>query len=178
MVKAARKKNPSARIEIQSATDFKANSKVDLITCTFDVLNHLENKEKIKTFFKRSFFELQQGGFLIFDSLAPDDINNNWNGYVEVDSWEDLFLIRRGKKLSNGKGILKKQNYFSMNIQKILSNKSLLRYLNRINPGGVYSKSEFNFEESYLMPKSDFPGIFFHLVTLSLDELKDAAIAL
>jgi hypothetical protein len=106
MVKAARKKNPSARIEIQSATDFKANSKVDLITCTFDVLNHLENKEKIKTFFKRSFFELQQGGFLIFDSLAPDDINNNWNGYVEVDSWEDLFLIRRGKKLSNGKGIL------------------------------------------------------------------------
>lgn len=106
MVKAARKKNPSARIGIQSATDFKTNSKVNLITCTFDVLNHLESKEKIKAFFKRSFSELQQGGILIFDSLAPDDINNNWNGYVEVDSWEDLFLIRRGKKLGNGKGTL------------------------------------------------------------------------
>jgi SAM-dependent methyltransferase len=106
MVKAARKKNPSARIEIQSATDFEANSKVSLITCTFDVLNHLENKEKVKDFFKRSFSELQHGGILIFDSLAPDDINNNWNGYVEVDSWENLFLIRRGKRLSNGKGIL------------------------------------------------------------------------
>ena len=106
MVKAAREKNPSSRIEIQSATDFEASSKVNLITCTFDVLNHLENKTKVRTFFKRSFSKLQQGGILIFDSLAPDDINNNWNGYVEVDSWEDLFLIRRGKKISFGKGIL------------------------------------------------------------------------
>jgi 2-polyprenyl-3-methyl-5-hydroxy-6-metoxy-1,4-benzoquinol methylase len=106
MVKAAREKNPSARIEIQSATDFEVNSKVNLITCTFDVLNHLENKKKISTFFKRSFSKLQHGGILIFDSLAPDDINNNWNGYVEVDSWEDLFLIRRGKKISFGKGVL------------------------------------------------------------------------
>lgn len=106
MVKAAREKNPSSRIKIQSATNFEVNSKVDLITCTFDVVNHLENKTKIKTFFKRSFSELQQGGILIFDSLAPDDINNNWNGYVEVDCWEDIFLIRRGKKLGFGKGVL------------------------------------------------------------------------
>lgn len=106
MVKAARKKNPSAQIEIQSATTFKTNSKVDLITCTFDVLNHLENKREIKAFFRRSFSQLEQGGILIFDSLSPDDIDNNWNGYVEVDSWADLFLIRRGKKLGNGKGIL------------------------------------------------------------------------
>ena len=106
MVKAAREKNPSAKIKIQSATEFETDSKVNLITCTFDVLNHLENNTKIKAFFKRSFSELQPGGVLVFDSLAPDDINNNWNRYVEVDSWEDLFLIRRGKKISNGKGIL------------------------------------------------------------------------
>lgn len=106
MVNAARKKNPSAKIDLKSATDFEANLKVNLITCTFDVLNHLESNVKIKNFFKKSFSELQPGGILIFDSLAPDDINNNWNRYVEVDSWEDLFLIRRGQKIGNGKGIL------------------------------------------------------------------------
>lgn len=106
MVMAARKKNPAANIRLQSAIDFSAGKKVNLITCTFDVLNHLDDKSMIRDFFARAFSQLQPGGLLIFDSLSPSDINNNWDRYVEVDSWDDLYLIRKGKKVAPGKGIL------------------------------------------------------------------------
>ncbi len=45
------------------------------------------------------------------------------------------------------------------------------RYVNQINSLGVYSILEQEFDKPFLMQMCEFPGIFMHLVTFSMEEM-------
>ena len=47
------------------------------------------------------------------------------------------------------------------------------RYEKRINPRGVYSINEQDFEKSFEVIRYEYPGIFFHLVTSTMDEMRE-----
>jgi hypothetical protein len=47
------------------------------------------------------------------------------------------------------------------------------RYILNVNPKGIYSISEQSFDIPFEIPISDFPGIFFHLVSYTMDELEN-----
>ena len=118
MVLAARYKNPGCEIEQATVANFKVQQPVKLITCTFDVLNHLSSLTAVNKFFKKSFLSLQLGGILIFDSVTPQDIKCNWPGYIEVDEIDGILLVRTGKSLGPRTGVLKYE-YFVQNKNKL-----------------------------------------------------------
>lgn len=107
MVRAARAKNPGVRVVHAGTADFEPSAAaVDLVTATFDVLNHLPSLAAISSFFRRARRVLRPGGILVFDSVSPDDIDRNWRDYVEVDRIPGVVLIRSGQRLAPGRGTL------------------------------------------------------------------------
>lgn len=65
------------------------------------------------------------------------------------------------------------------NLEKLFSttltiNTPYERYQNKINTDGVYSVSDFIYDENstFTMEKCNYPGIFFHLVTFTIEEMK------
>jgi SAM-dependent methyltransferase len=107
MVRAARGKNPGARVVRAGTGDFRPSAgAVDLITATFDVVNHLPSRIAMRSFFRRARGFLTPGGVLVFDSVTPDDIDRNWRGYVEVDRPRGALLVRTGERLAPDRGAL------------------------------------------------------------------------
>ncbi len=47
------------------------------------------------------------------------------------------------------------------------------RYLNKLNTEGVYSILHQEFDKPFLMQMCEFPGIFMHLVSFTMDEMRE-----
>lgn len=106
MVAFAAAKNQNSHIQLATATNFKLAEPVDLITCTFDVLNHLPSLADVESFFELAFRSLKEGGVLIFDTVTPDDIQRNWPGYAHIESREQEFIAIRGEQTAEHTGRL------------------------------------------------------------------------
>lgn len=106
MVRAACAKNPGATVARAGATDFVPRDRPDLLTATFDVVNHLPSRKAIADFLRRAARSLGPGGTLVFDSITPDDIDRNWHRYVEVDRLPGTVLVRSGRRLGPARGTL------------------------------------------------------------------------
>lgn len=106
MVELARSKNPDAVIHLATATNFSAPPLLDLITSTFDVLNHIPALENVREFFERSSRALAEDGVLIFDTVTPNDIAQNWPRYAHIESRADELIAIRGEKLNGRTGRL------------------------------------------------------------------------
>lgn len=57
----------SIKYEIGDITNFKLDKTFDLITCNYDVINHLQNFAEWKQTFKNSYLHLNPNGIFIFD---------------------------------------------------------------------------------------------------------------
>lgn len=99
MVELARSKNPGAHIDVATATSFKVPCRLDLITSTFDVMNHLPTLNDVREFFERSSAALADDGVLIFDTVTPNDIIQNWPRYAHIESRADELVAIRGEKI-------------------------------------------------------------------------------
>ena len=106
MVRAARAKNPGATVARAGASDFVPRNRPDLLTATFDVVNHLPSRRAIANFLRRAARALGPGGTLVFDSVTPEDIDRNWHRYVEVDRLPGTILVRSGRRLGPARGTL------------------------------------------------------------------------
>ncbi len=111
--RASQKINPQS-ISMSDATNFDIENKVDLITSTFDVLNHLTSLNDVKKFFIRAYEKLDSNGILIFDTVTPNDIKYNWPRYVHVENLEDTYIIIRGQTVKARVGRL----YYDFFIQE------------------------------------------------------------
>lgn len=69
--------------------------------CTYDGINHLTTEKKLESFFKRAFNFVDPGGLLIFDFLTPEYFENNIDGKLLMDDYDDGTCIWQGK--FNGK---------------------------------------------------------------------------
>ena len=106
MVELARSKNPAAHIDVATATSFEAPRGLDLITSTFDVMNHLPTLNDVREFFERSSGALADDGVLIFDTVTPNDIIRNWPRYAHIESRTDELVAIRGEKIDGRTGRL------------------------------------------------------------------------
>lgn len=71
MRRAARLKNEGAGIDRASATQFKPSQAPDLLTCTSDVINHIDSLSDVRFFLRRAFQCLAVGGIFILIPLRP-----------------------------------------------------------------------------------------------------------
>lgn len=67
MLEVARKRNPKVAFYSQDMTNFQTDKTYDVITCTFDSVNHLTALEQLKKFFCNVTDHLSDNGILIFD---------------------------------------------------------------------------------------------------------------
>lgn len=72
MLKEAKKKSKKVRWLNQDIVHLKIKEKADVITCHFDVLNHILRKRDLQKVFNNIYETLNAGGLFIFDMMSPE----------------------------------------------------------------------------------------------------------
>lgn len=67
MINIARKNCKNTEFYIESVTNFNLKEKFDLITCNFDMINHLDTINDWEKMFKLTYKHLNKGGIFLFD---------------------------------------------------------------------------------------------------------------
>ena len=80
---------------------FKLNKKYDLITCTFDAINHMVIFNDWENMFKRVYLHLTDNGMFLFDMNTLKDIMLNWDN-VRVNRLSDgSFTLSKSQSFKN-----------------------------------------------------------------------------
>ncbi|NCN98647.1 hypothetical protein COU62_01760 [Candidatus Pacearchaeota archaeon CG10_big_fil_rev_8_21_14_0_10_35_219] len=72
MLKEAKKKSTKVKWVNQEIVNLKIKERADVITCHFDVLNHILRKEDLQKVFNNIYELLNSGGLFIFDMMSPE----------------------------------------------------------------------------------------------------------
>lgn len=67
----------------------------DLVTCTYDSLNHLLSKPDLQKVFRNVYRTLKPGGIFLFDINNQEFYENYWNGRAEFFETRDYSLVVR-----------------------------------------------------------------------------------
>jgi len=78
----------------ENAINFVADKEFNLVTATYNAVNHLNSEEELKILFKNVYFSLRKNGYFIFDLNTKKGLKN-WNG-LEVINNDETTLIRNG----------------------------------------------------------------------------------
>ncbi len=92
----AKGKNLDIPFYHEDIRNFKLNKKYDLITCTFDAINHLLTQKEWKQTFSNVKEHLNDNGIFIFDTNTLKALQERWsNIHVNKDS-EGNYMIQKG----------------------------------------------------------------------------------
>ena len=75
MITIAREANPHIPFDVADMLTYAPGERFDLITCTGDALNHIEDLADLETIFANVFSWLNPGGYFIFDLLDEQEIS-------------------------------------------------------------------------------------------------------
>jgi SAM-dependent methyltransferase len=104
MVREARRRVGRSRVGLCDARRIQHRERFVLVTAFGDVVNHIGTNAGLRAFLRGARRALQPGGHLIFDTLDPRDIDQNWPSYVQYSSGHRWRLIRTGRRLGPGRG--------------------------------------------------------------------------
>jgi len=101
MLKVAKRKVPTADLQLGDISRFQLNQKFDVILCVFDTINHLLTFPKWSSLFKSAANHLCEGGVFLFDVNTQRKLER----HVSDPAWasqvgKDLFVIdvKKAKK--------------------------------------------------------------------------------
>lgn len=77
MIDIARQENPHIRFDVADMTTYRPDASFDLVTCTGDALNHIENLEDVETIFRNVYAYTAPGGLFIFDILNENEVSTS-----------------------------------------------------------------------------------------------------
>ncbi len=100
MIKIARNNAKSVNLDIKfyctDMRNFELDKKYDLITCTYDSINHLLSIDEWKQAFSSVKLHLNDSGIFVFDLNTQKALKERWNSInVNKDNQEN-YLIQRG----------------------------------------------------------------------------------
>lgn len=78
-VENCRKYGYDIKFHLGDMSDFDLGKKFDLITCTFDAINHMTDFQKWKSMFNCVKRHLNEKGIFMFDMNTLKDLSDNWN---------------------------------------------------------------------------------------------------
>lgn len=100
MLKYARRKAGKSHRKItfsqQELTEFNATGEFDLITCLFDSLNHIIEKDQLQQVFGRVYSKLKPKGRFIFDVNVAYGFGRNWDGSTIVRESSKIYSVWEG----------------------------------------------------------------------------------
>ena len=85
---------------VMDMSTFNLNKKYDVITCFFDSVNFLDNKNKIKKMFDQVYRHLNTGGYFIFD-IASEYLFNEYDGNEIHKDYETFYIDWVSKRDNN-----------------------------------------------------------------------------
>ena len=88
MIEIAKKNCKHSDLYVQSVLSFNFNKKFDLITCNFDMINHLNTIQDWEQMFKLVYKHLNEGGIFLFD----------FNTLLKMQNMDFLEHSREGEK--------------------------------------------------------------------------------
>ena len=84
---------------VMDMTTFNLNDKFNMITCFFDSVNFLDNKNKIKNMFNKVYNHLEDNGYFIFDIASKVLFDEYSNNEIHKD-YETFYIDWITKKIS------------------------------------------------------------------------------
>ena len=75
MLAEARKKSSTVEWVQQDIVQLQLEKKADVVTCHFDVLNHILKKEDLQKVFNNVFSLLKKDGIFLFDMMSPESFD-------------------------------------------------------------------------------------------------------
>ena len=96
MIKIASQNCKKAKLMVGNILDFNFDQKFDLITCNYDMINHLNSIQEYIIVFKNVFKHLKQGGLFLFDFNTVEYLKNS---NYQVNQWEDEETIKTGQDI-------------------------------------------------------------------------------
>ena len=77
MIDIAQQENPHIRFDVANMTTYCPDASFDLVTCTGDALNHIENLEDVETIFRNVYTYTAPGGLFVFDILNENEVSTS-----------------------------------------------------------------------------------------------------
>ena len=77
MIDIARQENLHIRFDVADMTTYRPDASFDLVTCTGDALNHIENLEDVETIFRNVYTYTAPGGLFVFDILNENEVSTS-----------------------------------------------------------------------------------------------------
>lgn len=119
----AKKAESNARFFLGDMTEFSTKTKFDLITCTFNAINHLENFESWKKVFHCTYTTLSEKGLFLFDVNTLSKLNDmtTKDGFPWGEQANDYKAVLSVKKKDENhfNFLLKFDFYGKSGVQKI-----------------------------------------------------------
>lgn len=85
---------------VDDMTSFKLNKKYDIITCFFDSVNFLENKDKLNKLFENVYNHLNDDGLFIFDIFSKKLLDEYKNHKLKIKE-NTHKIIWKSKKINS-----------------------------------------------------------------------------
>ena len=77
MIGIARQGNPAIRYDVADMTTYRPDTHFDLVTCTGDALNHIENLGDVEKIFRNVYAYTAPGGLFVFDILNENEVSTS-----------------------------------------------------------------------------------------------------
>jgi len=77
MIEIARTGNPDIRYEVADMTTYRPDTEFDLVTCTGDALNHIEDLADVERIFRNVYAYTAPGGYFVFDILNENEVSDS-----------------------------------------------------------------------------------------------------
>ena len=85
MIDIARQENPHIRFDVADMTTYRPDASFDLVTCTGDALNHIENLGDVETIFRNVYTYTAPGGLFVFDILNENEVSTSEPFEMDLD---------------------------------------------------------------------------------------------
>ena len=106
MIDIAKQNCKKANLFVGNILDFQFDQKFNLITCNYDMINHLNTLEEYIKVFKNVYKHLEKGGLFLFDFNTKEYLNNlttqpkSWENDVTIKMAQDTFIDENHAKFS------------------------------------------------------------------------------
>ena len=77
MIELARQGNPEIHYDVADMITYRPTAKYDLVTCTGDALNHIEDLSDVEQIFRNVFDYMTPGGYFVFDVLNEHEVSTS-----------------------------------------------------------------------------------------------------
>ena len=77
MIQIAREADPKSRYEVADMITYRPAEQFDLVTCTGDAINHIQNLADVERIFQNVYAYTAPGGYFLFDILNENEVSDS-----------------------------------------------------------------------------------------------------